>query len=117
MLAGRLEKVFSKELPNIDESAIAQNPNQPTRNASANVLSVFSKEVENMIVSSADLANSDKTDGFLKNTHAFKYQDFSGAFFQAGVCELSMAAIMNGMALHCGVTPACCSFFFFLDFE
>ena len=69
-----------------------------------------------MIVSSADLANSDKTDGFLKKTHAFKYQDFSGAFFQAGVCELSMAAIMNGMSLHGGVIPSCGTFFVFSDY-
>ncbi|MEG1617011.1 MAG: transketolase [Bacteroidales bacterium] len=116
-LAAKLEQFFSGKLPNIDYAAIAQKPGQATRVASANVLSVFSKEVENMIVSSADLANSDKTDGFLKNTHAFKYQDFSGAFFQAGVCELSMAAIMNGMALHGGVIPACGTFFVFSDYE
>ena len=83
--------------------SIEQKANSATRAASATVLSVLAEKVENMIVASADLANSDKTDGFLKKTTAFKKGDFSGAFFQAGVCELTMAVIMNGMALHGGV--------------
>ncbi|MGL4293871.1 MAG: transketolase family protein [Bacteroidales bacterium] len=116
-LAVKLKKFFSGEAPEIDYAAIVQKPNQATRVASATVLSTFGKQVENMIVSSADLANSDKTDGFLKETTAFTYQNFSGAFFQAGVCELSMAAIMNGMALHGGVIPACGTFFVFSDYE
>jgi Transketolase len=116
-LAEKLEQFFSGKASEIDYASIVQKPNQATRNASATVLGVFAKQVGNMVVSSADLANSDKTDGFLKNTHAFKYHDFSGAFFQAGVCELSMAAIMNGMALHGGIIPACGTFFVFSDYE
>ncbi len=115
-LAEKLEKFFSGEAPEIDYAAIAQKPNQATRAASATVLTYFAEHIENMIVASADLANSDKTDGFLKKTHAFTYQDFTGAFFQAGVCELTMAAIMNGMALHGGVIPACGTFFVFSDY-
>jgi transketolase len=77
---------------------------------------VLAKQVENMVVASADLSNSDKTDGFLKNTHAFTNRDFTGAFLQAGVSELTMAAIMNGMALHGGIIPACATFFVFSDY-
>ena len=116
-LAKKLEYFFSGKAPVVNYEAIVQKANQATRAASATVLSALAEQVENMIVSSADLANSDKTDGFLKKTHAFKYQDFSGAFFQAGVCELSMAAIMNGMSLHGGVIPACGTFFVFSDYE
>ena len=116
-LAAKLEQFFSGKAPAIDYAAIAQKPNQATRAASATVLGVFAEQVENMIVASADLANSDKTDGFLKKTHAFRYHDFSGAFFQAGVCELSMAAIMNGIALHGGVIVACGTFFVFSDYQ
>ena len=116
-LAAKLEQFFSGKAPEIDYAAIAQKANQATRAASSTVLGVFARQVENMIVSSADLANSDKTDGFLKQTHAFKYHDFTGAFLQAGVCELAMAAIMNGMALHGGVIPACGTFFVFSDYE
>ena len=69
-----------------------------------------------MIVSSADLSNSDKTDGFLKKTHAFKKGDFSGAFLLAGVSELSMACICIGMSLHGGIIAACGTFFVFSDY-
>ncbi|MFC2116882.1 transketolase, partial [Bacteroidota bacterium] len=72
--------------------------------------------VENMIVASADLSNSDKTDGFLKNTTGFKQNDFSGAFLQCGVSELTMAALANGIALHGGVIPVCATFFVFSDY-
>ena len=101
-LKGYLEGV----LPEIDYTAIVHKADTSTRQASADVLSVLAEKVGNMIVSSADLANSDKTDGFLKKTHAFTADDFSGAFFQAGVAELTMAAIMNGVALHGGVIGA-----------
>ena len=115
-LATKLKAFFSKEVQKIDYSKIEQKAGIATRGASATVLSVFANEVENMIVSSADLSNSDKTDGFLKNTTSFKKGDFSGQFLQAGVCELTMAAIMNGMALHGGVIPACGTFFVFSDY-
>ena len=84
--------------------------------ASANVLGALAEQVPNMIVSSADLANSDNTDGFLKKTKAFAPGDFSGAFLQAGVSELAMTAIINGMALHGGVIGACATFFVFSDY-
>jgi len=115
-LAKKLAKFFSKEAPKVDFAAIAQKADQATRAASSTVLAAFASQVENMIVASADLSNSDKTDGFLKKTHAFTKGDFSGAFFQAGVCELTMAAIANGMALHGGVIPAVGTFFVFSDY-
>jgi transketolase len=115
-LAGKLKKFFSKEAPAVDYSKIEQKAGQATRAASATVLSVYAEQVENMIVSSADLSNSDKTDGFLKKTKAFTKGDFSGKFLQAGVAELTMACVMNGMALHGGVIPACGTFFVFSDY-
>lgn len=111
-LKGYLEGV----LPQIDYTAIVHKADTSTRQASADVLSVLAEKVGNMIVASADLANSDKTDGFLKKTHAFTADDFSGAFFQAGVAELTMASIMNGVALHGGVIGACGTFFVFSDY-
>jgi len=80
------------------------------------VLGVFAEKIGNMIVASADLSNSDKTDGFLKKTKAFAKGDFSGQFLQMGVSEFTMACIMNGMALHGGVIPACGTFFVFSDY-
>ena len=114
--AAKLEAFFSNKLPNIDWNAIEQKANSATRAASATVLGVLATQVENMVVASADLSNSDKTDGFLKKTHAFKKGDFTGAFFQAGVAELTMACCCIGMALHGGVIPACGTFFVFSDY-
>jgi transketolase len=115
-LAAKMEQWFSGKAPVIDWKAIEQKPNQATRAASATVLGTLATQVENMIVASADLSNSDKTDGFLKKTHAFTKDDFSGAFFQAGVAELTMACICIGMSLHGGVIAACGTFFVFSDY-
>ena len=115
-LARRMDRFFSGELPEIDYKTIEVKPDVATRAASAAVLGVYAEKVGNMIVSSADLSNSDKTDGFLKKTRAFVKGDFSGQFFQAGVSELTMACVMNGMALHGGVIPVCGTFFVFSDY-
>ena len=108
-MAAKRNKFFSNEAPEFDFASVAQKANSATRGASATVLSAFAGTVENMIVSSADLSNSDKTD-------AFKKGDFSGSFLQAGVCELTMACLMNGMALHGGIIPVCGTFFVFSDY-
>ena len=115
-LAAKLEYFFSGKAPQVDWEAIVQKPDAATRAASATVLGALATQVENMVVASADLSNSDKTDGFLKKTHAFQKGDFSGAFFQAGVSELTMACCCIGMALHGGVIPACGTFFVFSDY-
>ena len=115
-LAAKLEKFFSKETPEFDFSKVQQKAGSATRAASSTVLAAFAGEIENMVVASADLSNSDKTDGFLKKTKAFTKGDFSGSFFQAGVAELTMGCIMNGMALHGGIIPVCGTFFVFSDY-
>ena len=112
----KLRLFYSGGLPEIDFRSIQQKEGSATRAASSAVLSVLAGKIENMIVASADLSNSDKTDGFLKKTKQFTNGDFSGAFLQAGVAELTMAAVMNGMALHGGVIPACGTFFVFSDY-
>lgn len=114
--ASKMQQWFSGNAPKVDWSELVQKPNGPTRAASAACLGVLSKQVKNMIVSSADLCNSDKTDGFLKDTHTIKRNDFSGAFLQAGVSELTMACMCIGMYLHGGVIPACGTFFVFSDY-
>lgn len=115
-LAVKMDNWFAGRIPGIDWAGIQQKANQATRVASATVLGVLASSVENMICASADLSNSDKTDGFLKKTHAFVKGDFSGAFFQAGVAELTMACICIGMSLHGGVIAACGTFFVFSDY-
>ncbi len=115
-LAAKWHKFMSGRAPEVDYSLIEQKANTATRGASGAVLAYFAKHVENMIVASADLSNSDKTDGFLKNTKPLTRSDFTGAFLQMGVSELTMAAMANGMALHGGVIPACGTFFVFSDY-
>ena len=115
-LAAKMEFWFLNQAPKINWEAIEQKAGAATRAASATVLGVLATQVENMIVASADLSNSDKTDGFLKKTHAFTKGDFTGAFLQAGVAELTMACCCIGMALHGGVIPACGTFFVFSDY-
>ena len=114
--AKELYDCIAGKVAEVDYAQIVHKPNIATRAASANVLGALAEQVPNMIVSSADLANSDKTDGFLKKTKAFAHGDFSGAFLQAGVSELAMTAIINGMALHGGVIGACATFFVFSDY-
>ena len=114
--AAQQKEWFSGKAPKVNWEAIQQKANDATRNASATVLGVLAQEVPNMIVGSADLSNSDKTDGFLKKTHAIMPGDFSGAFFQAGVAELTMACVCIGMALHGGVIAGCGTFFVFSDY-
>lgn len=115
-LADKKNRWFARELPQIDWSAIQQKPGIATRAASATVLGVLAQQVDNMIVASADLSNSDKTDGFLKYTKALTRGDFSGAFLQAGVSEFTMSCLCIGMSLHGGVIPACGTFFVFSDY-
>lgn len=115
-LAEKFDRFFAEKSPKIDWSKVQQKPNQATREASATVLGELAQQVENMIVSSADLSNSDKTDGFLKHTKAMRRDDFSGAFLQAGVSELTMACLMIGATLHGGVIAACATFFVFSDY-
>ncbi len=115
-LSNKLDLFLSGELPKLNWEEIETKENDATRNASSKVLSFLADNVENMIVSSADLSNSDKTDGFLKKSKAFVKGDFSGGFLQAGVAELTMAAMCTGMALHGGVFPVCATFFAFSDY-
>ena len=115
-LAVKMAEWFAGKMPEIDWNSIQQKAGDPTRNASANVLGLLATKIENMVVASADLSNSDKTDGFLKKTHAFTKGDFSGAFLQPGVAELTMACCCIGMALHGGVIAACGTFFVFSDY-
>lgn len=115
-LASKLDMFLSGKLPELDFSSIAQKEGLATRAASSAVLGYLAENVENMIVSSADLSNSDKTDGFLKKTTVLKRGDFSGAFLQAGVAELTMATIANGIALHGGIIPVVATFFVFSDY-
>ncbi len=114
--AAQMKEWFSGKAPKVDWSKVVQKEGSATRAASAACLGVLAEQVPNMICASADLSNSDKTDGFLKKTKSIVRDDFEGAFFQAGVAELTMACMCIGMYLHGGVIPACGTFFVFSDY-
>ena len=114
--AQQMTEWFSGKAPKVDWSALVQKEDAATRAASAACLGILAEQVPNMICASADLSNSDKTDGFLKKTRSIMAEDFGGAFFQAGVSELTMACMCIGMYLHGGVIPACGTFFVFSDY-
>ena len=111
-----MKEWFSGQAPKVDWSKLEQKEGSATRAASAACLGVLAEQVPNMICASADLSNSDKTDGFLKKTKSIVRGDFSGAFFQAGVSELTMADMCIGMMLHGGVVSAMGTFFVFSDY-
>jgi len=115
-LTQKMEMFLSGKLPELDLSQVVQKANVATRDASSAVLAYLAENLENVIVSSADLSNSDKTDGFLKKSSALQKNNFNGAFLQAGVSELTMTAIANGIALHGGVVPIVATFFVFSDY-
>lgn len=114
--AAKLKDWFDRRLPEIPWESIEQKPNSPTRNGSAKCLELLSEYMPNMIVSSADLCNSDKTDGFLKHTTEITRDNFAGGFLQAGVSELTMACVCIGMTLHGGLITAMGTFFVFSDY-
>jgi transketolase len=115
-LSKRLNNWLTKKIPNIAWEKINTKPNLSTRESSGIVLAQLGTQIENIVVMSADLANSDKTDVFLKNTKPLGYHDFGGSFLHAGVSELTMASLANGMALHGGIIPVCGTFFVFSDY-
>ncbi|MDO4789992.1 MAG: transketolase [Porphyromonas sp.] len=115
-LAKKLAQWISGKAPEVKWDEIEQKADQATRAASATVLGYLAQNVENMMVTSADLSNSDKTDGFLKKSTTFSRENYKGAFIQSGVAELTMACICNGIALHGGLIAACGTFFVFSDY-
>ncbi len=116
LLAEKMAYWFKGDVPVIDWASIKQVQNKPTRIASGVVVDVLGQKVENIIGASADLAMSDQTGRLLKYHKAFEKGDFSGAFLQVGVSELTMACLCIGMALHGGVIPICGTFFAFSDY-
>lgn len=93
--AAKLELFFSGKAPEVDWAAIEQKANVATRAASATVLGALATQVENMIVASADLSNSDKTDGFLKKDPLLQERRF-----QRCILPGRRIGTDNGMLLH-----------------
>jgi transketolase len=85
-----------------------------TRKASGQILNTIASVIPTLIGGSADLAPSNNT--FLKDYPVFANDTFAGRNFHFGVREHGMAAMLNGMALHGGVTPYGGTFMVFSDY-
>jgi transketolase len=114
-LAGMLENIVTGQSTPPDLTGISLKSNASTRAASGTILAHLAGKIDNLLVMSADLSNSDMTGDYLKKTHPINRHDFSGSFLHVGVSELTMAALANGMALH-GLVPVCGTFFVFSDY-
>ncbi len=115
-LAKKLADWFSGKAPQVNLDTLSSKPGAATRVSSGVLLAHLADQVGNLIVSSADLSNSDNTQAFLDKTGIFRPNDFKGAFVQVGVAELTMGAVAIGIAAHGGLLPVTATFFVFSDY-
>ncbi len=109
-----MNREFPVDLENNEEFWTFENKPNATRNISGEVLNRLSKMQPNFFGGSADLAPSNKSE--LKGKEYFSDETPIGANIHYGIREHAMAAIVNGMYLHGGVTPFCATFFVFTDY-
>ena len=85
-----------------------------TRQASGKVLNAIAQNLPTLLGGSADLAPSTST--YLKGYGDFGFDEWCGHNMHFGVREHAMGAIVNGMALHGGVTAYGATFLVFSDY-
>jgi transketolase len=105
-----LARAFAKQR----KALVAAPATLATRKASEMALEVAYAAMPELISGSADLtpSNNTKARGF----EAITPKSFKGRYIHYGIREHGMAAAMNGMALHGGLTPAGGTFFVFTDY-
>ncbi|MDA9697658.1 transketolase [Candidatus Pelagibacter sp.] len=109
-----LNNNFTKVLKKEKENAIKETKSLATRKCSEMTLSALTKEKNNLIGGSADLAGSNNTK--TKNHKIIKPGDFTGDYIHYGVREHAMSGIMNGIALHSNLIPYGGTFLIFSDY-
>ncbi len=109
-----LKNNFTTVLKKEKQNAIKQPKSLATRKCSEMTLSVLTKEKNNLIGGSADLAGSNNTK--TKNHKIIKPGDFTGNYIHYGVREHAMSGIMNGIALHSNLIPYGGTFLIFSDY-
>jgi transketolase len=85
-----------------------------TRAASGMVIDAISQKIPTLLGGSADLTPSNNTQP--KAEQGITRKDFSGRYLHFGVREHGMGAILNGLALHGGVSPYGGTFLIFSDY-
>ncbi len=109
-----LKNNFNTALKKEKEDAIKEPKSLATRKCSEMTLSALTKEKNNLIGGSADLAGSNNTK--TKNHKIIKSGDFTGDYIHYGVREHAMSGIMNGIALHSNLIPYGGTFLIFSDY-
>ncbi|MDC0233379.1 transketolase [Candidatus Pelagibacter sp.] len=109
-----LKNNFTKVLKKEKENAIKEPKSLATRKCSEMTLSALTKEKNNLIGGSADLAGSNNTK--TKNHKIIKPGDFTGDYIHYGVREHAMSGVMNGIALHSNLIPYGGTFLIFSDY-
>jgi len=88
------------------------NKNYATRDISNIILNIIVENIPNMVVGSADLAESNKT-GIASSF--LKHHDFKGQYLHYGIREHAMAGIANGMATF-NLIPIVSTFLVFITY-
>jgi len=105
---------FTTVLKKEKENAIKEPKSLATRKCSEMTLNALTKQKNNLIGGSADLAGSNNTK--TKNHKIIKPGDFTGDYIHYGVREHAMSGVMNGIALHSNLIPYGGTFLIFSDY-
>ena len=109
-----LKNNFTTVLKKEKENAIKEPKSLATRKCSEMTLNALTKQKNNLIGGSADLAGSNNTK--TKNHKIIKPGDFTGDYIHYGVREHAMSGVMNGIALHSHLIPYGGTFLIFSDY-
>ncbi len=109
-----LKNNFTTVLKKEKENAINEPKSLATRKCSEMTLNALTKQKNNLIGGSADLAGSNNTK--TKNHKIIKPGDFAGDYIHYGVREHAMSGVMNGIALHSNLIPYGGTFLIFSDY-
>ena len=107
-------KVLADTIAAVKTAFVAEKPKLATRQSSQKVLEALIPALPSLIGGSADLTGSNGT----RTSHhkPVKAGEFGANYIHYGVREHAMAAAMNGIALHGGLTPYGATFLAFTDY-
>ena len=105
---------FKNAIKKEKENAIKEPKSLATRKCSEMTLHALTKQKNNLIGGSADLAGSNNTK--TKYHKIIKPGDFSGDYIHYGVREHAMSGIMNGISIHSNLIPYGGTFLIFSDY-
>ena len=114
-MVGELPDGWDNDLKAAIKAATEEMPKLATRQSSGKALETLVNNVPGLIGGSADLTGSNNTK--VKSQHTdLSADNYGGDYINWGVREHGMAAAMNGMALHGGITPYAGTFLVFTDY-